>query len=240
MKNMPILPFASAAFVAPSAAKGVACGAIGAAFIPRVSAWIVRLISIAGGPAVGFATFIESLFPPIASEAILPLAGFDAARGTVSLVEAVIWATIGSMFGAWVVYALGRMIGKERMLELAADTPGFSRSRSAAFHAGFEKASAWLVSFGRFIPVVRSAMSFEAGVIRMNFLRFTNLSLLCSLVWNAFLIVVGMLLNAHPCALLQLVSIVEIIVIVICIAALVAVGVIFLRGWRSQKSAQEK
>lgn len=199
----------------------------------------MHLISIAGGPAVGFATLIESLFPPIASEAILPLAGFDVSRGMISLVEAALWATIGSMLGAWVVYALGRMIGKERMLELAKSTPGFSYSYAAKATAGFEKGATWFVLIGRFIPIVRSAVSLAAGVVRMNFLRFTNLTLLASVIWNAFLIVIGMSLGRQWCAVLQLVSVVELIVIIASIVLIVGIIAVWLRGWYAVRHASK-
>ncbi|NNV08805.1 DedA family protein, partial [Geobacillus sp. MMMUD3] len=64
------------------------------------SAWTVRIMETLGPIGVGFLVFLDNIFPPIPSELVLPLAGFTASRGQLSLVLAIVFATIGSVVGA--------------------------------------------------------------------------------------------------------------------------------------------
>ena len=47
--------------------------------------WITNLIDSMGAFGVALLMFLENVFPPIPSELIMPLAGFNAARNTMSL-----------------------------------------------------------------------------------------------------------------------------------------------------------
>ena len=55
--------------------------------------WVLDLMDRIGGPGIALGIFLENVFPPIPSEVILPLAGFTAAQGRYSLVEAVLRTT---------------------------------------------------------------------------------------------------------------------------------------------------
>ncbi|MDN6523237.1 MAG: DedA family protein, partial [Bifidobacterium crudilactis] len=83
--------------------------------IGAMTNWLVELMEQAGGIGVGIAIALESVFPPIPSEIILPLAGFTAATGRLSIAEAIIWATIGSVVGAWILYGVSRLNALERI-----------------------------------------------------------------------------------------------------------------------------
>ena len=76
--------------------------------IGTITDWLIMLMETIGGIGVALAIALESIFPPIPSEVILPLSGFTAARGTLSLPGAIIWATIGSVLGAWTLYGIDR------------------------------------------------------------------------------------------------------------------------------------
>ena len=52
------------------------------------------------GVGAGIAIALENLFPPLPSEVILPLAGFTASRGDMTLASALLWTTAGSVIGA--------------------------------------------------------------------------------------------------------------------------------------------
>lgn len=77
-----------------------------------LSDWAVALMDTLGGPGAGLAIALENLFPPLPSEVILPLAGFAAARGSLSLVEALVWTTTGSVVGALLLYLIGATLGQ--------------------------------------------------------------------------------------------------------------------------------
>ena len=142
--------------------------------IGTITDWLIMLMETIGGIGVALAIALESIFPPIPSEVILPLSGFTAARGTLSLPGAIIWATIGSVLGAWTLYGISRWVGLHR-INLAADKiPGVSRKDVSKANDWFTKYGTWSVLIGRVIPVVRSLISIPAGFNRMNFLHLEH------------------------------------------------------------------
>ncbi|MDY6996356.1 MAG: DedA family protein [Actinomycetota bacterium] len=150
-----------------------------------------------GGPGAGLAIFLENLFPPLPSEVILPVAGFAARLGELTVVEAILWTTLGSVLGAWVIYLLGAWLGHERMRRLALRMPLIDA-------ADIDKSTDWFarhgtkgVFFGRMLPLFRSFISVPAGTERMNFAVFTVLTTLGSLVWNSVFVGAGYGLGAN-------------------------------------------
>ncbi|MFW5652681.1 MAG: DedA family protein, partial [Planctomycetota bacterium] len=81
--------------------------------------WIVNTVEALGYVGIAVLMFIENVFPPIPSELIMPLAGFTAARGDVTLVGAIIAGTIGSLAGQFPLYYMGYFFGEERLKRLA-------------------------------------------------------------------------------------------------------------------------
>ncbi|HEX2317259.1 MAG TPA: DedA family protein, partial [Thermomonospora sp.] len=79
-----------------------------------ITGWATDLMDRLGAPGAGLAIALENLFPPLPSEVILPLAGFTASQGNMSLVAAIAWTTFGSVAGAVVLYMIGALIGRER------------------------------------------------------------------------------------------------------------------------------
>ena len=190
-----------------------------------ITDWLVRLMETIGGVGVALAIALESVFPPIPSEVILPLAGFTAARGTLILPGAIIWATVGSLLGAWALYGISRWVGLHRINRAADKIPGVSRKDVAKADSWFNRYGTWSVLIGRVIPVVRSLISIPAGFNRMNFLRFTGWTLLGSAVWNTILVSAGYALGDQWCSIQGALGVFEdaVIVVVIVVIAVFAV-----------------
>jgi membrane protein DedA with SNARE-associated domain len=164
--------------------------------IGGLAGWTVDLMERIGAPGAGLAIFVENLFPPVPSEVVLPMAGFAAQLGRLSLAEAVVWTTIGSVLGAWVLYGLGAWLGHERLRKLAARIPLIDVEDIDKTTAWFARHGTKAVFFGRMVPLFRSFISLPAGTERMNFAVFTLLTLLGSLIWNSIFIGAGYLLGA--------------------------------------------
>lgn len=196
-------------------AAATVCSTSDSGIIAEITNWLVGLMSMAGGPAVGFGIALESIFPPIPSEVILPLAGFSAAQGHLSLIEAVIWATIGSLVGAWVLYGVSRAVGFDRLKAIATKIPGVVPEHFERADRWFGKYGTWSVLIGRVIPVVRSLISIPAGINRMNFMQFSGWTLLGSFVWNSLLIGFGYGLGHQWCLILGVLDKIEIAIIVL-------------------------
>jgi membrane protein DedA with SNARE-associated domain len=150
-----------------------------------------------GGIGAGVAMAVENVFPPIPSEVVLPMAGFAARLGDLSLAEAIICATVGSVVGAWVLYGLGAWLGHDRMHRLMLRLPLISGSDIDRTTAWFARHGTKAVFFGRMVPLFRSFISIPAGTERMNPLVFTALTALGSVVWNTALIGAGYALGAN-------------------------------------------
>ncbi|MFT8357853.1 DedA family protein [Bifidobacterium aquikefiri] len=207
--------------------------------IGTITEWLVEVMHQAGGVGVALAIALESIFPPIPSEVILPLAGFTASQGKIGLIEAIIAATIGSLLGAWTLYGVSRWIGIERLERIANRIPGVNARDLAKADHWFERYGTWSVLIGRVIPVVRSLISIPAGLGAMNFWRFSAWTFLGSAVWNSLLIGFGFGLGEQWCSILGVIGIMEDTVIVVAIVVIVLMIGLWVRNLirehRSQK-----
>ncbi len=163
--------------------------------ITAVVEWVTGLMTTLGAPGAGIAIALENLFPPLPSELFLPLAGFTASRGGMSLIAAIAWTTAGSVVGALALYYLGALLGRERIRAIARKLPLVDVSDVDRTEEWFAKHGAKAVFFGRMIPVFRSLVSIPAGIERMPLPKFIGLTALGSLIWNTALIMAGFLLG---------------------------------------------
>lgn len=168
--------------------------------VTRLIDLVVSLVDRLGYLGLALAIAAENLFPPIPSEAILPLAGFNVSRGEFSYLLVVVATTIGSVFGALVLYALGRWLGKDRLRALVRDHGAkvFLKTEDV------DKADAWFDRYGppavllcRMVPIVRSLISIPAGIDRMPLHTFIVFTALGSAAWNAVLVGAGWALGSQ-------------------------------------------
>src|SRR3954470_12563840 len=80
-----------------------------------MSDWVIRLIEQSGYLGVGFLMFLETVFPPIPSEVIMPVAGMAAAQGKLNFTLSVVSGTAGAMLGNIVWYLAARALGHDRL-----------------------------------------------------------------------------------------------------------------------------
>jgi len=156
-----------------------------------IAAWAVDVMERLGAPGAGAAVALENLFPPLPSEVILPLAGFTASRGDMSLAAALIWTTAGSVVGALALYLVGAALGRHRMRAIAVRLPLVRVEDLDRTEAWFARHGTKAVLFGRMIPIFRSLISVPAGVERMSIPVFLALTTLGSLVWNTVFVLAG-------------------------------------------------
>lgn len=163
----------------------------------HISEWVVTVMQALGEPGAGLLIALENLFPPLPSEVILPLAGFAASQGTLSLPGAIIWTTLGSAVGAVILYYAGALLGRERVRAIAKRLPLVKVSDIDKTEAWFIKHETKAVFWGRMIPIFRSLISIPAGVERMRMSTFLLLTTLGSLVWNTIFILAGYMLGEN-------------------------------------------
>ncbi len=166
---------------------------------------VTQVYEAVGYLGVALWVAIESVIVPIPSELILPFAGFLVGEGVAiepltgapwNLPLVVLAGTLGATVGGLIAYAIGFWGGRP-VLERWGRILGISAAdldRTEAFFVRYGVAASF---FGRMVPVVRSLVSFGAGIGRMPLLRFTVFTFLGSLPWTLLLVVVGVQLGAN-------------------------------------------
>jgi membrane protein DedA with SNARE-associated domain len=138
----------------------------------------------------------ETVFPPIPSEVVLPLAGYFVYTGDFAFVPALIASTAGSLVGAVLLEEAARYGGRpfaERFVRFARQDP----AKLQRAERWFSRRGGLMVLAGRCIPGVRSLVALPAGVLRMRRSEYVLLTLIGSTVWNALLIGAGYLLGSQ-------------------------------------------
>jgi len=156
-----------------------------------ITGWLLDLVDRLGAVGVGLTILIETVIPPIPSEAVLGAAGVLINAGRMSVVPVVLFATLGSIVGAAFFYAIGAALGPRRSHAFLDRLPLVETEDVDRTFAWFENHGRSAVFFGRMVPIVRSFVSVPAGVVRMPFLQFILYTAGGSLIWNSVLIGLG-------------------------------------------------
>lgn len=160
---------------------------------------IISLMNRYGYAGIFFLITIENLFPPIPSEVILTMGGFLTTRTAMTVSGVVLFSTLGSLFGAIILYYLGKCLKKERLLHFAQSKTGRLLKLNPADieHAvnQFSQKGNKAVFFCRLVPILRSLISIPAGICEMHQGKFLLYTSLGSLLWNTVLVTLGSFLG---------------------------------------------
>ena len=166
---------------------------------------VTQIYTSVGYLGVALWVAIESVIIPIPSELVLPFAGFLVGQGTEvepltgqpwNVILVTLFGTVGATLGALVAYAIGMYGGRpviERWGRYLGITPA-DLDRADDFFARHGNAAAF---FGRMVPVIRSLVSFAAGIAHMPLGRFVVFTFLGSLPWTLLLVVSGVVMGAN-------------------------------------------
>ncbi|GAB1509805.1 DedA family protein [Actinophytocola sp. KF-1] len=199
----------------------------------------VDLMDKLGGPGAALLVGIDNIFPPMPSELVLPLAGFSASQGTMSLFMALFWTTLGSVVGAVLTYWIGAWLGRDRVRALIIRAPLMKPSDFDRTEKWFLKHGTKAVFFGRMVPLFRSLISLPAGVERMPMWQFLSLTTLGSLIWNSVFVVAGYLLGANWQVVDEYAGIFQKVVIAAIALAIVVFVVVRVRDRKRSKTNAE-
>lgn len=200
-----------------------------------------------GYVGVAVAVALETIVAPIPSEVILPMAGWKVSQSVAdpSIVEpltglawniplAVLLATLGSLVGAVVGYYIGAWGGRP-LLDRYGGYVGIGASDLDRAERWFERWGSAAVFFGRMVPLVRTFVSYPAGISRMPMGRFLLFSALGSLPWNAALIGAGYVVGeSYP----QIEAALKPFEYVIYGVVLALVAYFIVRWWRAKRRAR--
>src|SRR3954468_10931724 len=155
-----------------------------------ITAWLLQVVDTLGPIGVGFSILLETVIPPIPSEAVLGAAGV-LIDTPVDFLLVVLCATIGSVLGAIFFYYVGRALGPRRSHAFLDRLPLVETEDVDRTFEWFERHGRSAVFFGRMVPIVRSFVSVPAGVVKMPFGQFILYTAGGSLIWNSVLIGLG-------------------------------------------------
>jgi membrane protein DedA with SNARE-associated domain len=153
--------------------------------------WYLRSLETGGYPLIVLLMFIESTFLPLPSELIIPPAAYLAAtKGNMNLIGIVLAGALGSWLGATAMYWVARWAGRPLILKYGK----FFRLPPEKVAA----AESWASAYGNFgifasrlLPVIRHLIGIPAGIVQMNYLKFSLWTLVGSGLWCGVLCWLG-------------------------------------------------
>jgi membrane protein DedA with SNARE-associated domain len=200
--------------------------------------WITGLMNGLGYAGIALLMFLENIFPPIPSEVVMPLAGFTATQGGMSLVGVIAAGSLGSLAGALPWYYAGRVYGHKRMREFA-DRYGrwITVSPEDIDHATdwFNRHGRSAVLIGRLVPGVRTLISVPAGISGMGLFQFLLYSTIGTVAWTSLLAICGYILRDRWSAVESYISPISTVLIVVLVLWFASRYVRQWRGRRRQK-----
>jgi membrane protein DedA with SNARE-associated domain len=186
-----------------------------------VSGFITHWVTTGGIALVFVLMAAESCGIPFPSELIMPFAGFLAAQGHISLAGAIVAGTLGNVVGSLVAYVLAARFGRPLLLG-PGRWIGISSSHLDLADRWFDRHGLTAVLVGRVLPVVRTYISFPAGLAHVEPVRFTLLTAAGALPWCIALAVGGYAVGANYTRISGPIGTVAIILAVVVIAIVVA------------------
>jgi membrane protein DedA with SNARE-associated domain len=207
--------------------------------ITVVSSWI----SASGYLGIFLAAFVETIFPPIPSEVIFPLAGFVAQNNGLGLGGAIgmgVAGAVGSTIGAILIYFIALKIGRFAILRVG--------RYMFIDEIKLQKAENWFKKHGelavfvcRMAPGLREIISIPAGLGKMNVTKFIMFTFLGSLIWSISLTMAGFYLGAAQKEFAQQTSgIFNIVAIVIVIIVASLIGYTYYKKHRSKRQVRNE
>jgi len=206
------------------------------AFIDQiVLPFLANLYGAVGYLGVLAAMAIESAMVPLPSELILPFAGFMVSD--TSQIEpltgqpwnfwlVVVFATIGNTLGSLIAYAIGAYGGRP-FLERYGRYLLIRPHEIELAEQFFTRHGAATVFIGRLLPIVRTFISFPAGVARMRLSTFIIYSTAGAFIWSCLLVYAGVLLGDNWLAIRHALQPFD-----LAIAVLVVAAVLLFVWWR--------
>lgn len=166
----------------------------------QVLAFVQSVYDTVGWPGVIVMMAIESACIPLPSEIVMPLGGWMLIKAK----DLPVWYTlvagfygaVGNVLGSAVAYGVGRWAGRSAIVKYGRYVL-ISRHELATADRWFAKYGLWAAFLSRLLPVVRTFISFPAGIARVNFWAFLALTFLGSFPWSWGLAYAGYLTGEH-------------------------------------------
>ncbi|MEK7396620.1 MAG: DedA family protein [Candidatus Poribacteria bacterium] len=157
---------------------------------------VIRVIGYIGYGGVFGLMLVESCGILMPSEAIMPFSGFQVALGNMNYWIVTLMGGLGNLVGSMLAYWIG-MKGGRPLAEKYGRYVLISKHDLDIADRWFTKYGELTAFFGRLLPIIRTFISFPAGIAKMNFLKFCIYTFIGSLFWSAMLAWIGVKLGEN-------------------------------------------
>jgi len=161
-----------------------------------VSSWLASLVSHYGLIAILLLMTAESCGIPIPSEVVVPLGGALAGAGHLNFVAVVAVASLANLIGSLIAYTVAARWGAPVLLGPGRYI-GIRAHHVEVADQWFRRYGLLAVFIGRMLPIVRTYISFPAGMARVPLGRFVLLTFVGAVPWNLALAYIGYVLGAN-------------------------------------------
>ena len=197
--------------------------------------WIESVISTTGPVGIMILMAIESCNIPLPSEAVLPFAGYLVSKGEMGFHAAAFAGALGCVLGSvpsyYPVYFGGRKFIEKYGKYVLVTKKDLDEADKLV-----EKYGDWAFFLCRMLPVIRTFISFPAGILKARKRTFFTLTFVGSLIWSYLLVYVGVKLGENLDKLKAIWSKFDIVIISACI---ILAGLYIYRHVK-QVAAEEK
>jgi membrane protein DedA with SNARE-associated domain len=165
---------------------------------------LISIVTTWGYLAIFVTMAGESAGLPLSSEIVVPLGGALASlqklglgAPVIELILVVAISSLANLTGSLIAFYLTRRFGERVVLSKAGRWIGLSKGHLRLANRFFDRWGLWAVFLGRLLPIVRTYISFPAGLSKIGYVKFIIVSLLGAIPWNFGLAYAGFLLGQH-------------------------------------------
>ncbi len=137
---------------------------------------------------------LESACMPVPSEIVMPFSGFAAQRGDLDFWMVGLVGSLGCLAGSMLSFVIGQRIVRP-MLDKYGDVVLIKKSQLELAEKWFGQYGAKVVLVSRILPIIRTFISLPAGIIGMDFKKFSFYSFIGSVPWCFALAYAGVILG---------------------------------------------
>lgn len=132
--------------------------------------------------------------PGFPAGVIMPLSGIWAAKGNISFLWVMVISVAAGLLGSWILYFLGRL-GGDAFLKFYIRKFPKQKDVIEKYTGILREKGAGGVFVAKLLPMVRTMISIPAGMVSMNFMKYTISSVCGVFLWNLFFVGAGYFLG---------------------------------------------
>lgn len=164
--------------------------------VGRVGHFVIAIIRQLGYAGIFVGMTMESIGLLIPCEAVMPFAGYVAWEGRLTFIGVALAGTLGGLVGSLIAYYIG-LWGGRPLLERYGKYVLIRKSELDRAHTWFGKYGDSAVFISRLLPVVRTFISYPAGIVRMDVKKFSLYTFLGQFLFCLALAYIGFLAGPH-------------------------------------------